>query len=1299
MTIVTGNGIGNLGVWGVLSTTFTVTSFSDTGFVATNANGTVTATGSGLTYASSPGPGGSTLVSVTGGTITGVNYNSGSSQQTWTGLSVSGASASNAIASGIMTNFNNLFFSGNDTFTYTAGSITGVWGYDGNDTFNISNWNAGSTSIDGGNGSDVLNITGGVFSNGTTLNFLVNNVETINLGTGADYELLVPPDFSSTVNGSALGALNKIFFVGGNFSGGGTPGTVTVIGGAGNDTFEPANGVNTFNGGGGINTVDLTYTGTGGYTTTVNLGTTGPQALGNGATVTFSNVQNLIGRPTFDNLTGDNGDNIIDGRGGTDTLNGGGGNDTIIIGSQNGSFGDSATVDGGTGTDTVVFQGPLSRYTIGQSNGAITFTDTYGVNSLTNVEFAKFSDQTISLTGPVVSTANKSASRNQTLALSSLFSVTDVLGLPITRYQLWDGSRDPLSGHFEINGVAQAAGTVIDITAGQLAQTTFVTSKASDDLQIRAFDGSFWSAADNAAWAPFSVLVPDAAPAVSTNNVSRVHLQTYALSSLFSVSDADGDTITQYQLWDGTRDPSSGHFEINNVAQAPSTVITITAGQLSQTTFVTGAVGDSLQIRASDGILWSAADNAAWATFTVSIPTNSVPQLSTTTQRAVAAQSLTLASLISVTDGDGDTMTRYQLWDSTADPNSGHWVVNGQAKAAGTIIDVTAAQLAQTSFVTGTVNDNLQIRAFDGIAWSAADNASWSPFTIGPLVNNAPVVQTSNRNIARGVTTALSGLITVSDADSDTITKYQLWDSTADPNSGHFEINSVAQAAGTIIDVTAAQLAQTTFVTGKIGDNLQIRAYDGISWSAADNAAWSPFTVTVPDAAPVVTASNVSKTHFQTTALSGLFSVTDADGDAMTKYQLWDSTRDPNSGHFEINGVAQAAGTVIDITAAQLPQTTFVTGSVNDDLQIRAFDGFVWSAADNASWAPFTVSVPAYTAPHVTTAPVNAAIGQTIALSSLITVSDADGDSTTRYQLWDSTANPLSGHWVVGGQAQAAGTVIDITAAQFNQTSFVAGRVNDNLQVRAFDGRSWSDADNAAWAPFTVAVPANHAPVLTTTPQIAMHARLMPLSGLFSVSDADSDTMTRYQLWDSSRDPNSGHWQVNGVAQAAGTVIDVTAAQLAQTFFVSGISVSDSLQIRAFDGIDWSDGDNAAWQPFSVTVATPYTAPIVNTNDVNTTAAQTLTLSSLMSVSDPDGDSMTRYQLWDSTGDPNSGHFVVNGVAKSASTVIDITSAQFAQTSFLTGTLGDSLQIRAFDGVSWSAADNASWSPFHINVS
>jgi cytochrome oxidase Cu insertion factor (SCO1/SenC/PrrC family) len=1150
---------------------------------------------------------------------------------------------------------------------------------------------------------------------------------------------------------------------------------------------------------------------------------------------------------------------------------------------------------------------------------------------------------------PVVSTSNVDLAFNQTVALSTLFSASDPNGLTITRYQLWDSSRDPSSGHFVVNGTTQAAGVVIDITAAQLAQTSFVVgSSASDNLQIRAFNGFVWSAADNAYWAPFTVTPGYPKPVVTTSNVTLTQGQTVALSSLFSVSDPNGRSITRYQLWDSSTSSQSGYFAINGVTQSAATVIDITAAQLSQTFFTAGAsANDLLQIRAYDGLAWSASDNAAWSPFTVTalpplppvitasnvtkpvktnvplaslfsvsdpnglpiteyrirlwsspdpndngligfnsastgvlllngvvqpnftgvdIPASQLSQLSLVTGTALGNfvyvsaydgqswsnetpikvylsgapfnhrpeftlgtwngngfsgplgsyaaqrnQPLSTSNFSFFWDQDGDAVTQYQVIDNTTDPNSGHFVVNGVTQSAGVVINLTPTQWAQTTFVTGTVSDDIQARAFDGKDWSASPDptgsyfspgdiiwgdlqinvadiapvvtasditaphsqalrlsnlfvvsdadgdamtkyevryddfphstgyvaingvaqpvsqtiqitaaqlaqtsyvtgisagdalrvrafdgtawSNWAPFFVAPTPNHAPVVTMADVTKGHNQTLALSSLFTASDPDGDTITNYQIADNTTDPNSGYFVINGVTQSAGPTINITAAQLPQTSFVTGTVSDSLMIQALDG----GGTSSGFALMTVIVSNAAPVVTTANVTRQHFQTLALSSLFSVSDADGDTITRYQLWDGTRDPSSGHFVVNGADKSAGTIIDITAAQLGQTSFVTGSTGDSLQIRAFDGTVWSAAADASWATFNLTVPANSAPVVTTGNLRVAAGQTLALSSLFSLTDADGDSMTRYQLWDSTGDPNSGHFTVNGVTKAASTVIDITAAQFAQTSFVTGSVSDNLQLRAFDGSDWSAGDDASWAPFSIGPTVNRAPVVTTQTKNAMHGRSLTLSSLFSLTDADGDSMTRYQLWDSSRDPNSGHFVVGGVDQSAGTIIDITAAQLSQTSFLTGM-VSDNLQIRAYDGVDWSAGDNASWSPFTVAV-TSYTTPTVNTADINTTAGQTLALSSLFSISDADGDSMTRYQLWDSTASANSGHFAVGGVSKAASTVIDITSAQLAQTTFVTGSLGDALQIRAFDGISWSAADNAAWSPFHINVS
>jgi hypothetical protein len=122
------------------------------------------------------------------------------------------------------------------------------------------------------------------------------------------------------------------------------------------------------------------------------------------------------------------------------------------------------------------------------------------------------------------------------------------------------------------------------------------------------------------------------------------------------------------------------------------------------------------------------------------------------------------------------------------------------------------------------------------------------------------------------------------------------------------------------------------------------------------------------------------------------------------------------------------------------------------------------------------------------------------------------------------------------------------------------------------------------------------------------------------------------------------------------------------------------------------------WAPFTITVAINH-APVLTTADTTIPYGRSVAASSLFSVSDADGNSMIRNQLWDSTNDPNSGHFIVNGQVQPAWTVIDITAAQLAQTSFVAGTVGDGIQIRSFDGLAWNAADTVRWSPFHVTAS
>ena len=131
-----------------------------------------------------------------------------------------------------------------------------------------------------------------------------------------------------------------------------------------------------------------------------------------------------------------------------------------------------------------------------------------------------------------------------------------------------------------------------------------------------------------------------------------------AASSLFSVTDPDGDAITHYQLWDNTA--GNGLFRKNGVAQ-PAT-FQVTAQELAQVEFVTTATGtDELLVRAMDGLAWT-----EWYSFSAINRPNFQPVADANSQspgRAYAA--VAASSLFTSRDSDGDAITRVSFHDAT----------------------------------------------------------------------------------------------------------------------------------------------------------------------------------------------------------------------------------------------------------------------------------------------------------------------------------------------------------------------------------------------------------------------------------------------------------------------------------------------------------------------------------------------------------------------------------------------------------------------------------------------------------
>ena len=418
------------------------------------------------------------------------------------------------------------------------------------------------------------------------------------------------------------------------------------------------------------------------------------------------------------------------------------------------------------------------------------------------------------------------------------------------------------------------------------------------------------------------------APVVTAFDQSAARGHVFNASDLFSANDGDGDALL-YFFYDNSADPASGHFTVNGVVQAADTTFAVNAAQLAQTTFTAGSrLSDDLYVNAWDGASYSGPQQ-----FHINVPANHAPTATTSDQSATRGQIFNASSLFSASDVDGDSLL-YFFYDNSAEPASGHFTVNGVVQAAGMTFAVTAAQLAQTTFTTGTYgsSDDLFMNAWDGSLYSEPKE-----FHVNVPANQAPTVTAPDFSASKGQIVNASDLFTANDANGDNLL-YFFYDNSAAPTSGHFTVNGVMQAAGTTFAVSAAQLAQTTFTAGAFtSDDLFVNAWDGSAFSGPKE-----FHVNVVDNAPTVTAPNQTAMSGDVLNASSLFTANDADGDSLL-YFFYDNSAAATSGHFEINGVTQAAGTTFAVSQAQLAQTTFVAGTTGDDLFVNVWDSVAFS--------------------------------------------------------------------------------------------------------------------------------------------------------------------------------------------------------------------------------------------------------------------------------------------------------------------------------------------------------------------
>lgn len=676
--------------------------------------------------------------------------------------------------------------------------------------------------------------------------------------------------------------------------------------------------------------------------------------------------------------------------------------------------------------------------------------------------------------------------------------------------------------------------------------------------------------------------------------------------------------------------------------------------------------------------------------------------------------STALSSMISVS---GNAVT-YEIQDTGGNSGSGYFTVNGAPQGANQIISVSASDIGNVYYVggLGSSSESLMVRAFDGTSWS--DWTSWQQNTGvgGGNGGTPPTVNATTGSVGVNASTAASSFFSTTSAGGSDITNYEFWDSTDSAGTGYFAVNGVAQGANQAISVSVSDLSTVNFVGGTSSgtDQVWVRAFNGLGWSD-----WTGFSVNTGvgsggggGSPPTVSAGTGSVDVNGSVAASGLFSVSDPNGNTITNYEFWDSSDAAGTGYFTVGGTAQGANQTISVSAGELGNTKFVggTSSGSDTVWVRAYNGSDWS-----EWASWTMNTGVGsgggggTPPTVSAGTGSVDVNGSVAASGLFSASDPNGKSITNYEFWDSTDAAGTGYFTVNGTAQGANQTISVSAGDLANTRFVGGTGsgNDTVWVRVYNGSDWSEW--ASWNMTTgVGSGTGGTPptVSASTGSVSANASTSA-SSFFSVSDPNGASITAYEFWDSNDSTGSGYFSVNGTGQGANQTISVSASQLSNVSFVGGTSpTSDQVWVRAFNGTTWSE-----WKDWTMTTGE---AVVTNHGPVVSTAATTTAMSpdlvfnngsysngnyttsiltsGFFSVHDQEGNPQTAYQVIDNTGDSTSGSFYMDGATLSANTVHEISVADVGRLHFQPGSTGsDSISIRASDGTDWG-----DWTTFTI---
>lgn len=295
--------------------------------------------------------------------------------------------------------------------------------------------------------------------------------------------------------------------------------------------------------------------------------------------------------------------------------------------------------------------------------------------------------------------------------LTDYFDASDPDGYPLVRYKIRDSRATKNGGQIQVGNRKIGQSKWVSVKAEDIDTVFYNASegKQSEEIQIRAYDGTKWSNIEKIA---VNTTRNSNRPFVSTTSFTIRAETSVNLIDTFEVRDEDRSTMKSYRFLNTNK--NGGYIEVNGVRKPSNRWVTITAAEMENAKFVAAdfAIEQDVRVRAYDGKFWSRIKT---------IEFDSLPDPTLETNDGVILDEfevIPITDLVVRQSDEGPRIVEYEFIDETLDPLSGYLELDGNRLAAGEIHAFSQAEFGRLNFVGGANHqrswDKLKVRANNG---------------------------------------------------------------------------------------------------------------------------------------------------------------------------------------------------------------------------------------------------------------------------------------------------------------------------------------------------------------------------------------------------------------------------------------------------------------------------------------------------------------------------------------------------------------------------------------------------------